>query len=227
MRSILTNSMKDSVVRGCLLQLLYERRSEGSIPFGHAEQAVPPPAGINRRDWLRAVAQLSEYRLIDWIPLKDQSGMGLLSGFAKINDFGVKVPEGGVASPIRISIDEGRRTTIPQQEQAPIGPSTPQQQQVIVEALEKVITAINQADVSEREKNEVKSLLRKLLGSKAAASVLGPGAQSLAAKYLRGIEQRAGVKDSLASFRVLDSHDKKRSVFRKIRQDSPRSRGND
>jgi hypothetical protein len=177
--------MKDSVVRGCLLQLLYERRSEGSIPFGHAEQAVPPPGGISRHDWLRAVAQLSEYCLIDWTPLKDQSGMGLLSGFAKINDFGVKVLEGGVASPIRISIDEGRRTTVPQQEQAPIGPSNPQQQ-VIVEALEKVITAINQADVSEREKNEAKSLLRKLLGSKAAGSVLGAGAHSIATKYFTG-----------------------------------------
>ena len=98
MRSILTKSMKDSVVRGCLLQLLYERRREGSIPFGHAEQAVPPPAGISGRDWLRAVAQLSEYRLIDWTPVEDQSGMGLLSGFAKINDFGVKVLETGVAS---------------------------------------------------------------------------------------------------------------------------------
>jgi hypothetical protein len=184
-QNILPKFMKDSVVRGCLLQLLYERRSEGSIPFGHAEQAVPPPGGINRRDWLRAVAQLSEYRLIDWTPLEDKSGMGLLSGFAKINGFGVKVLEGGVASPIRISIDESRRTTVPQQEQAPIGPSTPQQQ-VIVEALEKVITAINQADVSDREKNEVKSLFRKLLGSKAAASVLGPGAQSLAAKYFAG-----------------------------------------
>ena len=177
--------MKDSVVRGCLLQLLYERRSEGSIPFGHAEQAVPPPGGINRRDWLRAVAQLSEYRLIEWTPIKDQSGMGLLSGFAKINDFGVKVLGGGVASPIRISVNEGRRTTIPPQEQAPIEPSNPQQQ-VIVEALEKVITAINQADVSEREKNEAKSLLRKLLDSKAAAKVLGPAAQSLAAKYFAG-----------------------------------------
>jgi hypothetical protein len=39
----------------------------------------------------------------------------------------------------------------------------------------QVITAINQADVSEREKNEAKSLLRKLLGSKAAAKVLGAG----------------------------------------------------
>jgi hypothetical protein len=154
--------MKDSVVRGRLLQLLYERRSEGSIPFGHAEHAVPPPGGISRRE--------------------DQSGMGLLSGFAKINDFGVKVLEAGVASPIRISIDESGRTTVPRQQQAQVAPSTPQQQ-AITEALEKVIAAINQADVPEQEKNKVKSLLRKLLGSKAAASVLGPGAQSLVAKY--------------------------------------------
>jgi hypothetical protein len=127
------------------------------------------------------VAQLSEYRLIDWTPLEDQSGMGLLSGFAKINDFGVKVLEAGVAPPIRISIDESRPTTIPRQEQTPIATST--QQQAITKALEKVITAINQADVSEKEKNKAKSLLRKLLGSKVAGNVLGPGAQSLAAKY--------------------------------------------
>ena len=75
--------MKDSVVRGRLLQLLYERRDEGSIPFGHVEQAVPPPGGISRRDWLHAVAQLSEYGLIDWTSLEDKSEMGLLSGFAK------------------------------------------------------------------------------------------------------------------------------------------------
>jgi hypothetical protein len=158
-------------------------RREGSIPFGHAEQAVPPPGGINRRDWLRAVAQLSEHRLIDWTPLEDQSGMGLLSGFAKINDFEVKVLEAGVAPPIRISIGKSRLTTVPQQQQAPIAASTPRQQQAITAALEKVITAINQADLSKQEKNEAKSLLQKLLGSKAAASVLGAGAQSLAAKY--------------------------------------------
>src|SRR5438477_11460644 len=124
MQSILAKSMKDSVVRGRMLQLLYERRREGSIPFGHGERAVPPPERINRRDWLRAVAQLSEYRLLDWTPLEDQSGMGLLSGFAKINSYGVKVLEGGVASPIQISIDEGGRTTVPQRKGAPVGPRT-------------------------------------------------------------------------------------------------------
>src|ERR1051326_8965744 len=108
MQRILAKFMKDSVVRGCLLQLLYERRSEGSVPFGHGEAAVPPPGGISRRDWLRAVAQLSEYRLIDWTPLEDQSGMGLLSGFAKINGFGVKLLEGRVEPPIQIAIDKSR-----------------------------------------------------------------------------------------------------------------------
>jgi hypothetical protein len=99
---MLAKSMKDSVVRGCLLQLLYERRTEA---FGQGEQAVLPPGGINRRDWLRALAQLSEYYLIDLTPLKDHSGVGLLSGFAKINDFGVKVLEGGVTPPISIPIE--------------------------------------------------------------------------------------------------------------------------
>jgi hypothetical protein len=182
MRSILAKFMKDSVVRGRLLQLLYERRSEGSLPFGQGEQAVPPPGGISRRDWLRAVAQLSEYCLIDWTPLEDKSGMGLLSGFAKINDFGVEVLEGGVESPVSISIDKSRRARVSKREQPPIAGRTPQQQ-AITEALEKVLIAIDQAKVSEQEKNEAKSLLRKLLDSKAAASVLGPGAQSLAAKY--------------------------------------------
>jgi hypothetical protein len=185
MQSILAKSMKDSVVRGCLLQLLYERRSEGSIPFGQGERAVLPPGGINRRDWLRGLAQLSEYHLIDWTPLEDQSGMGLLSGFARINDFGVKVLQADVASPILISIDESRRTTVSRQEQASIATSTPQQQ-AITEALEKVITAINQADLSEKEKNAAKSLLRKLLRSKAAGNVLGAGARSLSAKYFTG-----------------------------------------
>src|SRR5205823_8432674 len=182
MQRILAKFMKDAVVRGRLLQLLCERRGEGSIPFGHVEQAVPPPGGISRRDWLRAVAQLSEYGLIDWTPLEDKSGMGQLSGFAKINDSGVEVLEGGVEPPVSISIDKSRRARVSKREQAPIAGRTPQQQ-AITEALEKVLIAINQAKVSEQEKNEAKSLLRKLLASKAAAKVLGAGAEFLAAKY--------------------------------------------
>ena len=127
-----------------MLQFLYERRREGLLPFGQSEQAVPPPAGINRRDWLRAVAQLSEYRLID----------------------------------------KGGQTSVRREQEAGGAASSPQQQ-AITEALEKVITAINQAEMSEQEKNEAKSLLLKLLSSKAAAKVLGAGVQSLTAEYFK------------------------------------------
>ena len=78
--------MKDSVVRGRVLQLLHERRGEGFLPFGAAERAVPAPEGINNRDWLQALAQLAEDNLIDWKPIEDKSGMGLLGGFAQINE---------------------------------------------------------------------------------------------------------------------------------------------
>jgi hypothetical protein len=174
--------MKDSVVRGRVLQILYQRQSEGSIPFGRLEHAVPAPGGISHRDWLRAVAQLSEFGLIDWTPVEDKSGMGLVSGFAKINNLGIKVLEAGVEPPIQISIVERRRVTAPKQEQTP----NTLQQKSITDALEKVITAINQADVSERERNEAKSLLQKLLSSKATAKVLGTGTQSLVTKYFAG-----------------------------------------
>jgi hypothetical protein len=104
----------------------------------------------------------------------------LLSGFAKINDFGVEVLEGRVEPPVSISIDKSRRTRVSKREQVPVA-----QQQAITEAVEKVLTAIDQASVSEQEKNEAKSLLRKLLDSNAAAKVLGAGAESLAAKYFK------------------------------------------
>jgi hypothetical protein len=174
--------MKDSFVRGRVLQFLYVRRLEGSVPFGGAEEAVPPPEGINRRDWLRALAQLSEYGLIDWTPLKDQSGMGLLAGFAKINDFGVRVLEGAVEPPISVSIDKTRETREPSPEKPPIAASA-QQQQAIAEAVEKVIVEINQSDASEEVKNEAKTFLEALLKSKASTGLLGPGSQSLLAKY--------------------------------------------
>ena len=110
--------------------------------------------------------------------------MGRLSGYAKINDLGVKVLETGVGSPIEVSIDEKRQITVPKGEQASTL-TTSAQQQMLTDALENVILAIDKADVSEEEKNQSKWLLRKLLGSKAVIDLLGDNAQSMAAKYFK------------------------------------------
>src|SRR5438093_11350606 len=148
--------MKDSVVRGRLLQLLYGRRDEGAIAFGHSKEAIPPPEGINRRDWLGAVAQRAEYGLIDWKPTEDRSGRGLLEGFASISESGIKVIETGCEPPIRIIFDRGRRTTATKPSQ-PVMAARAAEQAGVIEAMEKVIAAIEQARVSEQEKNEARS----------------------------------------------------------------------
>jgi hypothetical protein len=171
--------MKDSVVRGRVLELLYERRSENYIPFGAAHEAVAPPHGINRRDWLRAVAQLAEYGLLDWTPIEDKSGMGLLSGFARINQAGLNVLKGS-ESQIDISFERshdastGRKTT-----------PTTSTQRGIARAFEKIITALDQSNAPEVEKRRTKGLLRKILESNIAASLCGEDARSLLAKYFK------------------------------------------
>lgn len=86
--------MKDSVVRGRLLQLLFDRRNEGPLPFGGAEGAIPPPAGIDERAWLHALAQLAEYDLVNWKPLADESGKRAMNGLAEISEKGVDVRDG-------------------------------------------------------------------------------------------------------------------------------------
>jgi hypothetical protein len=175
--------MKDSVVRGRLLQFLYRHRDEGAIAFGHSKKAIRPPEGISRRDWLGAVAQLAEYGLIDWKPTEDRSGRGLLEGFASISESGIKVIETGCEPPIRIIFDRDRRTTATKPPQ-PVTAARAAEQAGVTEAMEKVIAAIEQARVSEQEKNEARSLLRRLLTGRAAAKVLGAAARSLRAKYL-------------------------------------------
>jgi hypothetical protein len=175
--------VKDSVVRGRLLQFLYRHRDEGAIAFGHSKKAILPPEGINRRDWLGAVAQLAEYGLIDWEPTEDRSGRGLLEGFASISESGIKVIETGCEPPIRIVFDQGRRTTAAKP-QLLVTTASAARQAGVTEAMEKVIAAIEQARVSEHEKNEARSLLRRLLAGRAAAKVLGAGARLLRAKYL-------------------------------------------
>jgi len=90
--------MKDSVVRGRLLQLLFEHRKDGPLPFGAADSAIPPPAGTDERAWLHALAVLTNYQLVNWTPAADAAGT--IKGFAEITDAGADACEGRVTPPI-------------------------------------------------------------------------------------------------------------------------------
>jgi hypothetical protein len=171
--------MKDSVVRGRVLELLYDRRGENYIPFGAAPDAAPAPEGIDRGDWLRAVAQLAEYGLIDWTPVEDKSGMGLLEGFARINQAGLNVLKGSEAQ-IDIRFEQSHDVSSSRKAM-----STTSTQRGIAEAFEKIIAALDQSNAPEVEKRRTKGLLRKILESNIAASLCGEEAQSLLARYFK------------------------------------------
>ena len=96
--------MKDSVVRGRLLQLLFQRRNEGPLPFGAVEDAVSPPGGIGQRGWLHALAQLVEYDLVSWKATVPDTTEGKMAGLAEITERGVDVIEGREEPEISIRI---------------------------------------------------------------------------------------------------------------------------
>ena len=168
--------MKDSFVRAQVLLLLDEERGRDFIPFGSADKAVKPPPGIGEGDWMRAVAQLAEYGLIDWRPFDDK-GAGRMGGFARINDFGTRVLNQQEIAPISIALDVAFRSR--EFQRLPITPK----QEATADALEKLIHAITETAASADEKANALSLLWKLLESKAGAAALGGAAHSLLVKY--------------------------------------------
>ena len=85
--------MKDSIVRGRLLQLLYDRREEGPLLFGATTGAILPPGGIDHRAWLHALAQLADYGLVRWRPRATPTD-DAMTGDAEITEKGVDVCEG-------------------------------------------------------------------------------------------------------------------------------------
>ena len=94
--------MKDSIVRGRLLQLLCDRREEGPLPFGASEDAIAPPGGIDQRAWLHALAELASHDLVSWEPNPTEAGA--MAGRAKITQRGVEVVEGRVTPEIDIRL---------------------------------------------------------------------------------------------------------------------------
>ena len=92
--------MKDSIVRGRLLQLLCDRREEGPLLFGASDEAIAPPGGIDRRDWLHALAELANQGLVRWEPQSSETGAML--GHAEITGTGLDVCEGRLKPEIGI-----------------------------------------------------------------------------------------------------------------------------
>lgn len=92
--------MKDSIVRGHMLRLLSDRREEGPLLFGADNQAIAAPGGIDKRDWLHALAELANHDLVRWTGVSPNADAML--GYAEITESGLDVFEGRIMSKITI-----------------------------------------------------------------------------------------------------------------------------
>ena len=175
--------LKDSELRGLVLKFLYDHRSDPFIAFGGVQGAMPIPHEIDQRDWLRACEQLAEENLIKWEDgVQDASTDELFYCVVRINAFGTKVIEGDAKPPTSIVVDQSQRIQVTGSQGVQISGAHSHQMQTISDAFDKVITALNDATVSEGEKKEARSLLLKFLESKAVVAILGPVAHYLIAK---------------------------------------------
>jgi hypothetical protein len=161
--------MKDSQVRGIILQRLYDIRhsNHGMIDIPDGLNLI----NIDSRVLGNCAAQLDEQGLIKF---RQVMGKGYRSGYGSITAFGVDVAEGNVSAPIAVTIDSSISVSGSQGVQ--IG-GNGNFQNVTLD-IEKMISMVDSADGTVIEKEEAKSLLKKLADSKIVQSVLGAAIKS-------------------------------------------------
>jgi hypothetical protein len=161
--------MKDSDSRGLVLKRLYDVRHQLDHANGSDFSGLP----IEPKVLPNILEQLAQQNLIDWKPLRGSMG-SYLAFMAKITAFGVDVVEGNITSPITVTIDSSVNVHGSQNVQVGGHGNI----QTVTMDFEKMINAVEGADVSISEKAEAKSLLQKIANNKLV--------QSIVSKYVLG-----------------------------------------
>jgi len=154
--------MTDNELRGIILQKFYERRREGNV-IPKPKDFDPP---IPPEDLYRICEQLGDHSLLDW---KKQVISGVpYFGIGKISAYGVDIIENNEKPPIGISFVQN--ISVSNSHAIQIGNGNIQNFSFVIE---NFINQIEQANVSEEEKIEVKSRLKAFLEHPLVTSVLG------------------------------------------------------
>jgi hypothetical protein len=168
--------MKDSELRGLILQKYYEKRREQWSQWKTEDFSdLPDTIEFDAVDLYRACDQLAEYGLIDWKPLRGHKNQ-TVGGVGKISAAGVDVVEGNSRPPISIVLDQSHHIAVHHSSNVQVGHGNVQDVTVQVE---KIIGAIDKSSASEEEKKEAKSLLKKFLEHPLVSSIAGGLASSL------------------------------------------------
>lgn len=164
--------MKDTEMRGMVLQAFYEKRRAEKPDLGFNDFDLP----IGKDDFLRVAEQLAEHGLLDWHPLRGSQNQRV-DGRGSITSFGVDVIESdGEESPIRMEFPDTQNIHISHSQGIQVGNHNTLN---LVSALEDLIHEIDSSDAPAAEKAEAKGRLRTLLQHSLTAAIVGPAATKL------------------------------------------------
>lgn len=156
--------MKDTELRGLLLEVFYRRRREGWLFPTPEELGVQ----MTEEDVLHVCSQLGEHGLIDWTSTgtfcSPDAGMG------RISAFGVDVVEGEAKPDIKVEFVNHQTVNISGSSHVVVGDNN---SQTVVNTVQDLVALIEAARGSPEQKAEAKSLLRKFLEHPLLASIAG------------------------------------------------------
>ena len=161
--------MKDTQLRGLLLQAFYKRRRENWLVPTTEELGVQ----VTEQDILQVCDQLGQHNLIQWKSLSSYDNIS--ANIGKISAFGIDVVEGEATPDIKVEFVQNQTENITSSNNVVVGNNNSQTVTNTVHDLVKIIEA---SDAPPVEKAEARFLLRKFLEHPLLAAVAA-GAVSL------------------------------------------------
>jgi hypothetical protein len=163
----LENDVKDSEIRGLLLEAFYDKRDD---PHPYRPQPSDFGDRLTELQIFRISQQLEQQGLIQGAIKALMGGDGGGVVFAKITAFGADVIEGEVEAPFAIRIMN--TYNISHSNNVAIGDHN-QQQQAVVNCITELVRVIDGSDATPQAKAEAKGLLRKFLEHPLVSAVAG------------------------------------------------------
>jgi hypothetical protein len=162
-------AMKDTQLRGILLQAFYERRRE----HWFLPKVEDLHVAVTEQDILQVCDQLAQHGMLEWKVLKSHGVVN--TGMGKINAFGIDVVEREATPDIKVEFVQNQTINITGSTNVVVGDNN---SQAVTQNIRDLLFIVESSSASEEQKNEAKSLLRKFLEHPLVIAVAG-GAISL------------------------------------------------
>jgi hypothetical protein len=162
--------MKDSELRGYILQYFYDRRREG------LSLSPPKPADLSvevtEQDILYVCDQLGQHNYLEWQATKSnyKSSGTIVNGYGRINAFGVDVVEGNETPAIKVEFVQHNNNAVTITGSTNVNNIIGSNNTLTLSGLAK---AIESANATPQEKEEAKTLFRKFLEHPLVSAIAG------------------------------------------------------